>query len=695
MAAIEYSEFLKKDSNNVTILSKLAECYRMTGNIKGQVACYGKLNKLGAADEQQKLYYAKALMMNADYANAEQILSGIMDPTARELERGLKNMQKINKNSMAYTVIRMPFNTNSSEICAQKFQNKIIYSIAKNNNPWFSVKHGWTNFKYYSTVMTESDKSNNYSIPMPFMEDFQSKYNDGPLAISRDGRQMIFTRNHYSKKKKSSDKSYKLQLFQFTVLSVNQISNPHQLNFCNNEINCAHAAFSPDGKMLFFASDMPGGFGGMDIWCCRLLDDGQWGTPVNLGEKVNTRGNEVFPFLSEEGYLYFSSDSREGLGGLDIYEVKFKDGKPQGKVYNLGSPINSEKDDFGIWFDIEGKSGFFSSNRIKGGPDDDIFQFIITGKILRGKNATFIVKDKDKNEVIPNATIDINGQKLITNDSGKVQLLLEEEMNYPIAVSKDHYFDSKDSINPALYDSDEITKELFLEYDPKFSFLALVTDFKTGQPLSDVKITIKDLFKNQTFDEAKTTPSGEYVKKLQGLKLGEKVAYSIILEKDGYLKKEVNFTEELRTEGEIKLHEKLDLRMGKIEVGLDIGKLIDIKPIYFDIGKWDIKPDAAKELDKIVKIMKEYPNMFIELGSHTDCRGNASSNLKLSDKRAKSSALYIVKQGISASRIKGKGYGESKLLNNCACEGKKQSTCSEEEHAKNRRTEFVITKLKQ
>jgi Outer membrane protein and related peptidoglycan-associated (lipo)proteins len=136
------------------------------------------------------------------------------------------------------------------------------------------------------------------------------------------------------------------------------------------------------------------------------------------------------------------------------------------------------------------------------------------------------------------------------------------------------------------------------------------------------------------------------------------------------------------------------MRMGKIEVGLDIGKLIDIKPIYFDVGKWDIRPDAAKELDKVVKIMKEYPNMFIELGSHTDCRGNARANLTLSDKRAKSSALYIVKQGISASRIKGKGYGESKLINNCACEGKKVVPCSEEQHAVNRRTEFIITKLK-
>ena len=127
---------------------------------------------------------------------------------------------------------------------------------------------------------------------------------------------------------------------------------------------------------------------------------------------------------------------------------------------------------------------------------------------------------------------------------------------------------------------------------------------------------------------------------------------------------------------------------------MDLAKIIDIKPIYFDIGKSIIRKDAAMELDKIVQVMNEYPNMFIELGSHTDCRSSSASNLKLSTARAKSSAEYIVKRGINKMRITGKGYGETKLLNNCACEGKQQSDCPEEEHTKNRRTEFVITRLK-
>ena len=127
---------------------------------------------------------------------------------------------------------------------------------------------------------------------------------------------------------------------------------------------------------------------------------------------------------------------------------------------------------------------------------------------------------------------------------------------------------------------------------------------------------------------------------------------------------------------------------------MDVAKMIDMKPIYFDMGKAKIRPDAAVELDKIVAVLKEYSNIYIELGSHTDCRSAASFNLQLSAARSRASADYIIKKGISRSRITTKGYGESKLLINCGCEGKVKSNCSEEDHAKNRRTEFLITKLK-
>lgn len=155
----------------------------------------------------------------------------------------------------------------------------------------------------------------------------------------------------------------------------------------------------------------------------------------------------------------------------------------------------------------------------------------------------------------------------------------------------------------------------------------------------------------------------------------------------------MSFVKIIERPGEIAIHKEMDVSLDPIQVGADLAKIIDIKPIYFDLSKWNIRPDAANELDKIVKVMQENPNMVVELGSHTDCRSSAAFNMTLSDKRAKASAAYIVSKGINKARIYGKGYGEAKLVNDCACEGNTKSDCDEERHQQNRRTEFIIVKM--
>ncbi len=156
----------------------------------------------------------------------------------------------------------------------------------------------------------------------------------------------------------------------------------------------------------------------------------------------------------------------------------------------------------------------------------------------------------------------------------------------------------------------------------------------------------------------------------------------------GYLAISRNIKETLNKN----IHVEENITLDKINIGTDIGKIVEINPIYFDLDKSDIRPDAQIELDKIVKIMNENPSIKIELGSHTDCRGTKAYNLSLSDRRAKASAEYIRKRIDKPTRIYGKGYGESKLVNHCECEGTKEIECTEEEHQENRRTEFRIVK---
>jgi outer membrane protein OmpA-like peptidoglycan-associated protein len=437
---------------------------------------------------------------------------------------------------------------------------------------------------------------------------------------------------------------------------------------------------------------MGGGQGGMDIWYCKLGSDGAWGAPVNLGDKVNTSGNEVFPTAANDNILYFSSNGHEGIGGLDVYEVKIKDDKP-GKVYNMGKPVNTEFDDFSYSVFAEGKKAYLSSNRQNGGMDDDIYLVDILRKVVRGKTVNLDIKDKESTDTPKELLVIMNKDTVKPNDQGKYQYIMEEDVTYTLSIANEKYEDYVDTLSTKISPDDEITKSVTLSKKAAISLFAGIYDAKTGEGIDDVKITFKDVVKDTVFYMIKTEKNGEYRKLLSDKKVGDKLNYKVIIEKDKYLTKTVDFKFDITKEGEIQLNELLNLTIGKVEVGMDLAKMIDIKPIYFDLGKNSIRKDASEELNKIVAIMKEFPGMEIELGSHTDCRGAAAANLKLSDTRAKASAAYIVKNGIDAKRVKGKGYGESRLLNGCACEGKVKPNCSEAEHAKNRRTEFIIVKI--
>ncbi|MES2762884.1 MAG: OmpA family protein [Bacteroidota bacterium] len=691
----KYESVLKKDSANADVLINLGDCYRLTNNNRGQLICYGKLVKTGKAEEIHKLYYGQALMGAGKYDDAKKYMDEYKgDKRGESFSKAITNLQKFSKNADAYALKEFEHNSPFNDFSAFTFMNdKIVFTSNKSKTAWISRKHGWTGNNYCHMFMTEKNEFGEYDTPAMFIAEYAPKYNDGPFSASKDGTNIFFTRNSTSKKDKSLDGTQKLKIMQATILNDN-FQSMMVLKFNSNEYNCAHPAISKDGKTLYFSSDMGGGQGGMDLYYCKLDAGGAWGPPVNLGEKVNTRGNELFPSITDDNILYFASNGHEGLGGLDVYECKIKDDKV-GKVYNMGKPVNSEYDDFAYNLNSDGKKGFLSTNRKTGGMNDDIYHVEVLRKVSRGKTVNFVIKDKDSQEPLTMTTIKLNTDSFTTNEKGEFQGVLEEDINYALVIKKEKYFEIADSISTkSSPEEDEFTKTIELEKDPNLTLLAGIYDAKTGVGIENVHIKIKDLAVSNDFELLKTEKNGEYKMPLKGKKIGDKLLFLVTIEKEGYITKTTNFTYEIKKEGEIQMNELLGLTIGKVEVGMDLAKMIDIKPIYFDLGKSVIRKDAAIELDKVVAVMKEYPNMIIELGAHTDCRGAAASNLKLSGARAKASAAYIVKQGIDKTRISGKGYGEGKLLNSCACEGKVKPTCSEDEHAKNRRTEFIIVKLK-
>lgn len=687
-----FQKALATDSLNEDWLTKLGDCYRLTNDLNGQIACYGAMIRNSLAKPIHELYYAQALMSNGEDDAAKPYFEKYgADPRGKNLASSFGKKQSFTRNSDAYRVDLAGFNSSYNDMCAVKFYNATVFSSSRPKSKWIAKKQGWTNSDYLNIFATKKDAKGADTKPVQFMKDLDTRFNDGPLCFNKDFYMVYYTTNFAREEEKSRDGNFKLRILE-GELDEGGLSIVKQPAFINKEYNYCHPALSADGKTLFFASDMEGGLGGMDIYRSEKDSLGEWGPAVNLGEKVNTAGTEVFPFVSSSGALFFASNGHPGMGGLDIYEVKFKN-KNVVRIYNMGDPINSRFDDFGYYLAEDGKSGYLSSNRKNGGMDDDIYEVQVLREIRRGKDVLIVTKDKSNGNPLPSTRLLVDKDTVFTNEKGEFMALLDEEGMMKIKTLREDCFELKDTISARTSTNEAFVKEFLLEPNPKLFLHGLITDAKTGQPLPGVNLRITDINTGNDVDIYTTTETGDYFKFLFNNRIGDKLAYLIKMDKKGYLPRSVIFTHQINKGGEVNMNEIASLQLGKVEVGMDLGKLIDLQPIYFDVGKSDIRPDAALELDKIIEVMNQYPNMFIELGSHTDCRSTAESNLALSTARAKSSVDYIVKKGINKIRIVAKGYGESRPLNNCFCEGKQQSDCSEEEHAKNRRTEFLITRL--
>jgi len=273
----------------------------------------------------------------------------------------------------------------------------------------------------------------------------------------------------------------------------------------------------------------------------------------------------------------------------------------------MGLPINGPSDDFGIIFD-EGtnmRAGFMCSNRKRGGLDDDIYSFIVLRDVKRGKDVLIKTMHKDSATVpIPYAKVKINNDSITTNEKGEYNYFIEEDSYYNMTASKEKYFDMADSLSTKMSDKDEFEKTILLERDPELKLVAFVLDVKTKEALKDVKLTIKNIPANTDFDTYTINSADGYRKDLTGGKIGDKLNYKITIEKAGYVTKTVEFSHTVTKPGEVKMNEVINMDIGKVMVGVDLGKMVDVKPIYFDLGKSKIKPEAMKELDKIVAVMK-------------------------------------------------------------------------------------------
>ena len=607
-AIISYKKAVETNKLNPTANYKLAEAFRKSNKLAEAFPYYA----IAIKNEDLKLktwtYYIASLKANSQYDEAIKVLENILE-TSEDPQIQSEIKIELEKIISLKTIPERHYEIkNLKELNTPADEYSPVYNKQRGELFFTSNRDGGKQYKLTGTAYTDiykaKIKKNSNNIPYNMKVDVSSiekidplinypNTNEGSVTFSSNGNFMVFAKGN----------SYNQEYEEVTLFSTRyrnkKWSAPKVLSISNPQIWDSSPALSPDGTTIYFSSNRKGGFGGLDIWVATLNKKGKWTDVRNLGKDINTPGDEIFPFLAEDGSLYFSSDGHSGFGKLDIFVSKRAHN--QNNVYNLGASINSDADDFGIFL-INPIEGFFTSNRKGGKGGDDIYTIFNNDPSMKTINYT------------------LNGTAFEKNDS--TQTILS---NVKIKLLDNH---------------DTIISETFSDNDGRFSF---------------------KVFEDET--------------------------YHLIAEKVDYFASRVTYTTEgkspnLDTIKELETNVVFDTTLFLEKVILQ--KIIVLEHVYYDLDKWDIRPDAAIELDEVVSFMKDNPEIEIELSSHTDNRGEHNYNITLSENRAKAAVDYIISNGVSSERIVSKGYGETIP--------KIQNAQTEEEHQKNRRTEIKITK---
>ena len=588
-AAEKYLELVEEGNETDYIIRKLADSYYNVYASKEAEKWYAKIIK--NKDPEVIYRYSQMLKANGKYKESNKWMSSFSemrpyDSRAIAFKNTPNYIDKIIGRGEKFNIQNIDINSEYSDFGSIIKDKKIYFTSSRNTD---RKSYGWNDEPFLDIYSSTINEKGSFLEPN-LLEELNSKFHEGILSFSADGNTIYFTRESFYEKEFEKSEENRNKYGQSYIYKATKLKDKfniiESLDINDPSFSNKNPMVSPDGKHLYFSSNRPDGFGMYDIYRASINDDGTLSDVENLGQNVNSEGQEGFPFLSNDNVLYFSSDGHLGIGGLDVFYSRYIDGK-WSNIRNIGIPVNSGADDFAFIIDEENENGFVSSNRPGGVGKDDIY-----------------------------------------------------------ALKK---------IKPIC--------DILLE--------STVVDSKTNIPIEKALTSISDgtgVIENTK--ESNTDGLVAYI-----LECGDE--FNLVASKEGYETKSVA----------VKLTENdppmLTIILDPIEE-LIVETKVELNNIYFDFDKFNITSKAAFELDKLVAVMNKYPEMKITVESHTDSRGSSSYNKGLSERRAKATVQYVISKGINEDRLEAIGMGEGVSLFDCS------KGCNEEQHAQNRRSEFII-----
>lgn len=752
-AIVLYQQILQQE-DNMDAKINLAECYRKINDTDNAEYWYGQVLRLPNPKPMYKLYYGMMLQANGKNALAkswfQQYLSDNPDDArAQYLLRACDLEQELKlKNRDVYVVNAMPFNSNLDDFSPTIIGSRIVFASDRDRGTLVKRTSMWTGNPFSDLYVAPFQKAGLspgdfvFETPEKFSKELNTKYNEAAVAISPDSQTIYFTRNNYldGKLGRSEDGLVKLKIYSAHKDVTGNWGDIKSLPFNSDEYYTAFPSLSADGKRLYFSCNMPGGYGGMDLYVSNN-DNDQWGAPINLGPIVNTEGNEIFPFVTPDNRLYFASNGQIGLGGLDIFYTTSNGKQDEWNLpVNLGGPINSNHDDFAITFGGDQSWGFFTSDRDGGVGRDDVYGFqkfalpveiVVTDALTKAPMSGVAVTNNKSNLTFT------------SGKDGKVAFDMRYAECADFTVFKKGYEAAKKQVCVDSVNNGIITRvAVQIQKQANFTVQGMVFDMTDGLPADEASIMLLNDCGKPIPEAVQTSSDGRYK-----FKLDKDCCYTIRAVHDGYIAgvSEQICTRNLTSSNHFKvnlnlqpyresggtatnvkrnltaveaaphfntwsgLYENADGSPASFEMGEGVvvksGVMFDngvpVKPektdwaknatgflinLYYDFNQINVSSASQAELERLFRTLHDNPDLHIEIASHTDARGSDDYNLQLSQQRAEAVVRWLVVQGVQANRLSARGYGETQLINHCI----NDVNCTEAEHQMNRRTEFRI-----